>query len=137
MEIARFNKRALSYLIDFLLTFGIGVALSIPLFIYTEIPWYFSIILLMIICYLTYLLIHVTTMLLSRGRTLGAAIFGIKTVTKDNKPISGRNVWIKELYLGLLPFVIANAIYMLIIHTEQTLFDRITNSIVVDVRYST
>ena len=75
-------------------------------------------------------------MYFSKGRSIGAFIFGIKTTTKENGNISLRNIWVKQLYLGLIPFVIANAIYMLVIHTEQTLFDRITNTIVVDIKNS-
>lgn len=137
MEIARFNKRVLSYLIDFLITFGIGGGLSSLLFIYaSHISWYFLMILTFVICYATYLLVNIPVMYFSKGRSLGALIFGIKTVTKDNKTISLRNIWIKQLYLGLVPFVIANAIYMLVVHTEQTLFDRITNTIVIDITHS-
>ena len=75
-------------------------------------------------------------MYFSKGRSFGAFIFGIKTTTKDNKVISTRNIWVKQLYLGLIPFVLANAIYMLVVHTELTLFDRITNTIVIDIKNS-
>ena len=137
MEVARFNKRAFSYLIDFLISYGIGIGLSSLIFIFaTGFPWYFGILISFVICYVTYLLINVPMMYFSKGRSFGALIFGIKTVTKENANISIRNIWIKQLYLGLIPFVIANAIYMLVVHTEQTLFDRITNTMVVDVKNS-
>ena len=136
MEIARFNKRVFSYLVDFFISFGIGGALSSLLFIFTSIPWYFSMILAFVICYVVYLLINIPVMYFSKGRSFGALIFGIKTTTKDNKVISTRNIWVKQLYLGLIPFVLANAIYMLVVHTELTLFDRITNTIVIDIKNS-
>mgnify|MGYP003296244331 CR=1 FL=1 len=136
MEIARFNKRVFSYLVDFFISFGIGGALSSLLFIFTSISWYFSMILTFVICYAIYLLINIPVMYFSKGRSFGAFIFGIKTTTKDNKVISTRNIWVKQLYLGLIPFVLANAIYMLVVHTELTLFDRITNTIVIDIKNS-
>lgn len=136
MEIARFNKRVLSYLVDFLISFGIGAGCAVPLFMFTKLPWYFIIMIDCVICYAVYLLINVPVMYFSKGRSFGAFIFGIKTVTKENSTISSRNIWVKQLYLGLIPFVIANAIYMLVVHTEQTLFDRITNTIVIDIIHS-
>lgn len=137
MEIARFYKRVFSYLVDFLISFGIGGGLSSLIFIFApQIPWYFSMLLSFVICYAIYLLINIPVMHLSKGRSFGAFIFGIKTTTKENGRISLRNIWVKQLYLGLIPFVVANAIYMLVIHTEQTLFDRITNTIVIDIKNS-
>ncbi|MCQ2795634.1 MAG: RDD family protein [Bacilli bacterium] len=136
MEIARFNKRVFSYLVDFLISIGIGAGCSVPLFMFAVLPWYFSMMISFLICYVVYLLINVPVMYFSKGRSFGAFIFGIKTVTKENGTISSRNIWVKQLYLGLIPFVVANAIYMLVVHTEQTLFDRITNTIVIDIKNS-
>lgn len=134
MEFARFNKRVFSYLVDFVFAFGLGAAFGCLLFIFTSIPWYFSLLITFLFCYIAYLLINVPIMHFSSGRSIGAFIFGIRTVNQNNEPISLHNIWIKNLYLGLIPFVLANAIYMIIVHTEQTLFDRITDTIVVDIK---
>ncbi len=137
MEIARFNKRVFAFLVDYLSPMTIGAVLSYPLFKFVDgLPLYFAIIISALICYGVYLLFNVPIMYFSKGSTLGSFIFRIKTVKKDNSKLTIRSILVKHLYLGLLPFTIANAIYMLVVHTEQTLFDRITNTIVIDIKNS-
>mgnify|MGYP003321582360 CR=1 FL=1 len=134
MEIARFEKRVISYLIDLVFPYAIGITSGVLLFVYTPLPWYFSLLLLFLFCFVAYLLVNVPAMGLSKGHGIGSAITGIKTINENGSPITWKAVWIKNLYYALLPCVIANAIYMLIIHTERTLFDRITDTVVVDER---
>jgi len=133
MEIAKFTKRVFSYLIDLIICFAIGAGCGVPLFMFTKIPWYFNMLITLSCCYGSYLLLCILFMSIFRGRSLGALIFGIKHVNQDGSNISIRNVIIKNLYLGLIPFTIVNAVYMLIVHTEKTLFDKITDTIVIDV----
>lgn len=133
-EPARFNKRVIAYLIDLLISYGIGAWLSSYLYLKTSFPWYFSLFLTILICYLVYILINTPFMAISRGKTFGGLILGIKMVTKDNHNVSFRQIFIKNIYLGLLPFSIANAIYMLIVHTEITLFDKMTDTITIDTK---
>lgn len=132
MEIARFEKRVLSYIIDMIFPYSIGIVSGVMLFIYTPLPWYFSLLLLFLFCFLAWLLINIPAMGFSHGHGIGSAIFGLKTIRKDGKDISWKIVWVKNLYYALLPFMIVNAVYMLVIHTERTVFDRITDTIVVD-----
>jgi len=134
MEIARFTKRTISYLIDTIICFGLGIGCGVPLFKMTKIPWYFSIIITLAFCFFIYVILNSLFMLIVRGRTLGALICGIKTINNDESKIKFKNILIKNLYLALIPFVIINAVYMLSIHTETTIFDRITDTIVVEIK---
>lgn len=132
MEIARFEKRIFAYLIDILIAVGLGCTSGALLFIYTKIPWYFSMLLTILNCYLIYLIINVPLMFFTKGRTIGSFIFRIKTISVDNNPITFKDCLIKNLYFGLIPVTIVNAVYMLIVHTEKTIIDTITDTISVD-----
>jgi len=133
MEIAKFTKRVFSYLCDLILCFAIGASCGVPLFLLTSIPWYFNVLITLACCYGSYLIPCIIFMSIVRGRTLGALIFGIKHVNNDGSKISIKNIIIKNLYLGLIPFTIVNAFYMLSVHTERTIFDKITDTIVIDI----
>lgn len=134
MKIAKFNKRVFSYLVDLIICFCAGGFASFPLYKFTKIPLYFNILLTLVICYFVYLIFCILFMIIVRGMSLGSLIFGVKHVNEDGSNISIRNVIIKNLYLGLIPFTIVNAIYMLSIHTQKTIFDKITDTIVIDIR---
>lgn len=132
IEPASFTKRVFSYLIDLIFAFGLGGGLGSLIFIFTKLSWYFALIATITICYACYLIINVPLMYFTKGYTIGGAFFNIKTVNEDNSVISLTNIWIKCLYLGVIPFTIANAIFMLVIHTQVSVFDRITNTVVVE-----
>lgn len=132
MGVARFEKRVFSYLIDNVLPILFSVLGSILLLNNTTIPWYFILIIAILTAYFLFQLINVNVMAATGGYTIGSAIFQIKTVTINGNKISYRNALIKNLYHGIVPLVFANAIYMLVVHTEHTIFDKITDTIVVD-----
>ncbi len=71
----------------------------------------------------------------SNGYTLGGAMLRIKVVHMDDRDINYRDAFIRSVCLSIIPWVLVNAIYMLIVHTERTIFDKITDTIVIDRRH--
>ncbi|MCQ2794512.1 MAG: RDD family protein [Bacilli bacterium] len=134
MNIEHKKKRILSYLIDFVLPIALGIATTTLLIMRANFPWYFAMLIGAGACYLLYLLLNTIFLCSTHGYTFGSLIFAIKTVTLQGEDISWRIALVKNLYLGLIPFAIVNAVYMLVVHTERTVFDKITDTIVVDVK---
>lgn len=134
MEIARFEKRIFSYIIDMILSIVTFIIINVVLARFTSISWYFVLIIAVFSSYAINLLVNVPVMGFSKGRSIGAYIFKIKTIKKDNSSIDWKIAWIKNLYLALIPIVVVNAVYMLTIHTEKTAIDKITNTVVIDIK---
>jgi uncharacterized RDD family membrane protein YckC len=136
MGIARFEKRIGAYLIDIISSILFALPLTI-FFAYLsswQIPWYFDLWIAQLLSWFFYALFTTCSVHWSNGYTLGGLIFGIKSVHRDGKRISVGDAITKGICIGILPFVIVNAIYMLVVHTEITIFDRMTDTIVIDIR---
>lgn len=139
MEIARYEKRLIAYLIDLLLAFIPPLVLAIIL--YSRIPaninppFYFYVLAVELATYLLFIILSFFILVISRGFTIGAFIMGIKVIHPNRVPLTGREAFLRSVTIGVLPMVLANAIYMIIVHTERTVFDRITETVVVDYRH--
>ena len=136
MNIARYEKRMLGWLIDkviSLLAFGGILAVEI-LFI----PHNFSLFLEILIAglggYFFYVLSVSLYLFFGNGYTFGMQLLGIRTyhATKDHLRFS--ESFLKALMTGFTAMDLVNSIYMLSEHTERSVFDRLTNTLVVDVR---
>lgn len=142
MEIARYEKRVISYLIDLLVAFLPALGLYIFLSIYIsrtmgiDIPSYFFALAAQLLTYVFYIIVNFFFLLFSKGYTLGMLIIGTKVIHVSKRPPNVREIFLKTISIGLVPLVIANVIYMLVVHTEKTIFDRISETIVVDARLS-
>ena len=138
MNIARFEKRIIAYLIDMVLAIGIVVTGYIFGYLFIEpirvIPWYFSIIIFLVIVWLIYMLINVNWLFFSNGRSLGALIVGIRVVHPNLERLTYKDCICRSAALAIIPMVFVNAIYMLVVHTEKTAFDRMSKTVVVDWR---
>jgi len=138
MEIARYEKRVIAYFIDLMVAFlpclaiGINIYLDVPLT--QNIPIYFYVLGVQFATYILFVLLSIFFVMVSNGYTLGALIFGIRAVHLDRSRITFRDAIIRSITIGVLPMVLVNAIYMITIHTERTIFDRITETVVVDYR---
>lgn len=137
MEIARYERRILAYLLDFFLSTGIATA-----------SWFFiranwnialPVVVQIIICEILggfiYFLFSGIVLKWSNGYTIGSAIFATKVVHIDDRDISYRDAFLRAMGLAIFPWVLVNAAYMLIVHTERTIFDKMTNTIVIDNRH--
>jgi len=134
MEIARYERRVLAYLLDILLC--LGCAFVVWYFVEWShfLPVVVQIVILELLMGLFYMLFGGIFLKWSNGYTLGSAILRIKVVHMDDRDISYRDAFIRSICLSIIPWVLVNAVYMLIVHTERTIFDKLTDTIVVDRR---
>jgi len=130
MRIARYEKRLLAYFIDF------GIALAGALAIFFLIPMPLTIVEKVLLSQLgaafIYFLMTLVLLLITNGFTLGAAITGIRVMRLDDEKISITDALIRSSSLAIFPWAIINAINMLLVHTERTLFDRLSDTLVID-----
>lgn len=140
MEIARYEKRLIAYLIDFLVALIPAFASFITLYFYLKpivtIPAYFYALAAQLFTYIFYFIFTFLFLIISKGYTLGMLIIGTKVIHTSKRPPNARESFLRSISLGLLPMVIVNIGYMLIVHTEKTIFDRLSETIVVDARLS-
>ena len=132
MNIPRFDKRIISYLIDliipsilslltyFLLKHSFQILNYLTFFLWVE---FFAMV--------YFLLINSLFAYLFNGNTIGNLFTKTKMVSIDGKRLTLKQVLLKYLPLSLWPTVIINAFYMLYIHTESTIYDTLSNSIVI------
>ena len=132
MNIPRFDKRIISYLIDliipsilslltyFLLKHSFQILDYLTFFLWVE---FFAMV--------YFLLINSLFAYLFNGNTIGNLFTKTKMVSIDGKRLTLKQVLLKYLPLSLWPTVIINAFYMLYVHTESTIYDTQSNSIVI------
>ncbi len=139
MEIARYEKRIFAYLIDLVLAVAPSFAAAIVMYIYLppnfDIPLYFYALGVEIASYLLFIIFTFFFILMSKGYTFGSLIMGIKIIHPNRIPLTARDAFLRGATIGVLPMVLVNAIYMISVHTERTIFDRITETVVVDYRH--
>ena len=134
MDIARYERRVFAYLIDVLLCLGCAFLT------WSFIPWMRAfplaaqIVVLEVMMGLYYMLFGGILLKWSNGYTLGGALLRTKVVHMDDRDITYRDAFIRSVCLSIIPWVLVNAIYMLIVHTERTICDKITDTIVIDRR---
>jgi uncharacterized RDD family membrane protein YckC len=136
MEIARYEKRVFGWLIDRLLSWLLGGALFYPyhLLFGAGFSPYFLVLLSILSAYLLYVLGVTFFLWISNGRTLGSLFLGTKSFHPDGERLSFADSFLKALLTGVVAMAFLNALYMLFSHTERSAFDRLTNTLVVDVR---
>lgn len=132
MNIPRFDKRIISYFIDliipsllslltyFLLKHSFQILDYLTFFLWVE---FFAMV--------YFLLINSLFAYLFNGNTIGNLFTKTKMVSIDGKRLTLKQVLLKYLPLSLWPTVIINAFYMLYVHTESTIYDTLSNSIVI------
>ena len=135
MGSASFDKRVYAWLLDEIPAVLISVALVIVIFRYApSFSWFFAFFLAFLSGYIVYFLYVFIPTAVSLGGSLGMKMLRIKAVRPDGAPINKKDAAIKALLSGLVPVVIANALYMLFAHTEHSPIDRLTDSIVISLR---
>ena len=130
MRIARYEKRLIAYFIDF----GIALAGALAIFFLIPLPLTIveKILLSQIAAALIYFLVTFIMLLISNGYTIGSAITRIRVVRLDDERIDVKDALIRASSLAIFPWALINAINMLLIHTERTLFDRLSDTLVID-----
>lgn len=136
MNIARYEKRITAYLIDMVLAFLPSLALGIILLYYfpKEVPWFFVIVIVALATWVLYAIFITLSLWIFNGRTLGTGITGIRIVHDNLARITFRDALLRSVNLGILVLALVNAVYMLAVHTERTVFDRLTDTVSVEWR---
>lgn len=138
MNTARFDKRVIAYLIDIVFSVVLtatGIVFAFILFEpIRQIPWYFSMLTSLILIWFVYTFINSLWLYISNGRTLGALIVGLRVVHPNLERLTFADSVCRSATLAIIAMVLINAIYMLYVHTEKTVFDRMSRTVVVDWR---
>lgn len=138
MNIARYDKRIFAYLIDLIFACAFPAAGLVIAYAYVpsfyDIPWYFVAAMAIVAVWLVYTIINTLWTFLSNGRSLGNLIFGLKIIRPDMSHLHFSECLVRSINLGFFVSALVNAIYMLMIHTEKTVYDRLSETVVVDWR---
>lgn len=131
-EGASFERKLFAWLVDKAISL-LFLALYIFLFVRFA-SQDISIILYVVIsiglAYFTYILLY-AIFLKGSGSSIGMLIFRIKAIHFSETRILLREALIRAILSGLIPFAIANAIYMLAAHTERSAVDQLTETYIV------
>ncbi len=130
MNNARRISRIVAYFIDLIIAtiFSI-IAIIIIVYASHYLNWLLNVFLLLLFDWIIYAFINTITLYFFHGRTVGGYLLHIKIMKTNLAPLTFKNALVKSVTLGFLPMVIVNAIYMLVVKTERTIFDRLTDTI--------
>jgi len=130
MRIARYEKRLFAYLFDFILATAGAVAIFflVPMNIGTVL----KILLSQVVAALIYALMTGLQLWIFNGYTLGSSFVRIHAVRIDEKRMNLKTALLRSITLCIFAWAVVNAIYMLVVHTERTLFDRLSDTLVID-----
>jgi uncharacterized RDD family membrane protein YckC len=136
MIIARYEKRLGGWAIDKALSLLALAGILVPeiLFFPRDFSLFIEILIAVVGAYFFYVISVSFALYLFNGYSLGMAICGIRTyhATKDRLRFS--EAFLKALMTGFTAMDLINSIYMLSTHTERSVFDRLTNTLVIDTR---
>jgi uncharacterized RDD family membrane protein YckC len=137
MNIARYEKRILGWLIDKVLSWLVLAAVIVLCLLYLpeQTSLFFEILLALAISYLFYVVFTTLALWAFNGYTLGMALVGIRTCHPAGERLRFGEALVKSLMTGLFGMCLLNSAYMLFAHTERSAFDRITKTLVVDARH--
>ncbi len=138
MNIASFTKRLWGYIVDLIFSLIIPTGLLVLALLYAkhinDIPAFFVSLIFIAASWLSFTIIYAIWLKASNGRTLGNLIFGLRVVHNDVSKLTFGECLSRASMQGLIILVIINALYLLIAQTEKSIFDRVTNTLVVDWR---
>lgn len=137
MSIARYEKRILGWLIDKILSWLVLAATIVLCLLYLpeQTSLFLEILLAFVASYLFYVLSVFLALWVFNGYTFGTALVGIRTCHPSGERITCGEALVKALMMGLLGMCLLNSAYMLFAHTERSVCDRITKTLVVDARH--
>lgn len=138
MKIAGFEKRIFSYLVDMLIPIAISITLFFTVFIHIHLnTMFFLYVIALSIVSISYLLINTLLTYLTNGYTLGNLIFGIRVISNKNSKLKFVDCFLKYCFLAFPMCAFINMFYMIIVHSERTIFDRLssTDSLFVRVKF--
>src|SRR5574344_1056171 len=138
MKIARYEKRLLAWLIDEIL--ALGAFIPVFFFVHGGGPEWASLFLQILYSiladYAAYIFLVTASMCLFKGSSLGMLIFGIRCFNPEKGvSITFGSAFLRAWLSGIVAMDVLNAIYMLSVHTERSIFDQLSGCIVIDYRH--
>lgn len=132
MDYAFLKNRILSYLFDiiFCLCLSLGI-FSFVIFIFHLHPLYYVLISLLG-TYFIYIFLFAIMLKISKGFTIGGAIFKVRITQTKNKRLSANQLLIRCAYYGIFFFVILDLYYLKKHETNLSPLDRLTNTLVIE-----
>ena len=134
MEIAVLSKRIGVYIFNLILYLIIGFGSSLPFLMVLRLHVAFSILISIGITIIISFLFDFFLMLVTKGYTIGSAIFGVKYVSMDNKRIAARQALIRSLSESIFIFVVFDFFYFIKNRTERGVIDRLSGTFAIDNR---
>lgn len=131
---AKLYKKILGYLIDIC----VCACIAFSLLCFVEILWpgytYVYILSSIILTYILYFVFVSFILKISKGKSLGYAIFGLRLVIKQNKPLHLSQILIKNSIEGFPVCVLIDAIFTYFARTEIGAIERVSNTFIIDER---
>jgi uncharacterized RDD family membrane protein YckC/DNA-binding transcriptional ArsR family regulator len=132
LPLAQFKKRALAFLLDFLVSFSIGTLLLLEIVTLGSANW-IVIVLNLLFVGLGLLWIYSTLLEGFNGQTIGKRVLGLKVVQTDGKKLSYEHAAVRNFGKILLPF---DLVFGYIINDPRFIryFDKFAGTTVIDLR---
>ena len=134
METARLSKRVWAYIINLVLYLGLGFASASPFLNLLHLHVIFYLLIAFGIAIILSFFFDLFLLVVTRGFTLGSAIFGIKYVSSDGQPINRKQSLIRSASESILVFALLDLIYFIRFRTERGVIDRLSDSFAIDNR---
>ena len=134
MEIAVLSKRIGVYIFNLILYLIIGFGSSLPFLMVLHLHVAFYILISIGITIIISFLFDFFLMLVTKGYTIGSAIFGVKYVRMDNKRIAARQAFIRSSTESIFIFVVFDFFYFIKNRTERGVIDRLSGTFAIDNR---
>ncbi len=128
MEQVRYEKRFMAYVIDIAIALAIALALT-SVFSFKMalgIMGYFNT--LTVLTSTVFFLYTFIFYLCFNGLSIGRMIFNSRLVCKDNKRMPPVTIFMRALLQTLFPLAIMNVGYMLLYRTQESFFEKATNT---------
>ena len=134
MEPASLVKRALGYLINVVIFVGFGFLFVGLMSIVFDIHIALVILFALLFALAVGIIFNIAIMFLSKGYTIGNAIFGIKYVSSDGQKINFKQTLIRSLAEATIIFILLDMFYLFKNRTERSVIDHLSDSFAIDVR---
>lgn len=130
---AKYYKRIYGWIIDEIISLLFGIACIFLIFYFSPtFSLFFAVVIAIFVDYFFYVFLTSIIMYLNNGSSFGMMLQKIKTVNINGNPLKYKACFLKCFLNGIIVVTIVNAIFMVCVHTERSLFDRLTDTIAVE-----
>jgi uncharacterized RDD family membrane protein YckC len=138
MNIARFGKRISAYIVNLVFAYAFPVVALVLAYVYvpnfSKIPFLFVFLMIIFASWFAYTFIFTIWLFVTNGRTLGARIFGLRVVHPNISRLSFGDCFARAAAEGMFMMAIISSLYVIAVHTEKSVFDRLTDTVIADWR---